>query len=213
MAEGQAYLIWGCSGHARVLSDLIALRGGHVLAYVDRAPVPSVRPPVPVLAAEAFDDWVRALEGPQDVCGLVAIGHCVPERVSLLRRFEALGLRTPPLIHPQASVAPSAVLGAGVQVLAQAVVAADARVGDGSIVNHRALVDHECQIGQASHITPGATLCGCVTLGDRVFVGAGAVILPRVTVGEGAVIGAGAVVTRDVPAGATVSGNPARIHS
>jgi len=41
-------------------------------------------------------------------------------------------------------------------------------------------------------------------------IGAGAVILPGVTIGEGAMIGAGAVVTRDVPAGETWVGNPAR---
>lgn len=41
-------------------------------------------------------------------------------------------------------------------------------------------------------------------------IGAGAVILPGVTIGEGAMIGAGAVVTRDVPAGETWAGNPAR---
>jgi acetyltransferase-like isoleucine patch superfamily enzyme len=41
-------------------------------------------------------------------------------------------------------------------------------------------------------------------------IGAGAVILPGLTIGEGAMIGAGAVVTADVPAGATMIGNPAR---
>lgn len=41
-------------------------------------------------------------------------------------------------------------------------------------------------------------------------IGAGAVILPGVTIGEGAMIGAGAVVTKDVPAGETWIGNPAR---
>lgn len=42
-------------------------------------------------------------------------------------------------------------------------------------------------------------------------VGGGAVILPGVTIGERAMVGAGAVVIRDVPAGATVVGNPARV--
>ncbi len=40
-------------------------------------------------------------------------------------------------------------------------------------------------------------------------IGANATILPGIEVGAGAMIGAGAVVTRDVPAGATVVGNPA----
>lgn len=42
-------------------------------------------------------------------------------------------------------------------------------------------------------------------------IGAGAIIVCGVTIGEGAMVGAGAVVTRDVPPGATVVGNPARL--
>jgi len=44
-------------------------------------------------------------------------------------------------------------------------------------------------------------------------IGAGAIILPGLHIGAGAMIGAGAVVTKNVPAGATVVGNPARILS
>ncbi len=42
-------------------------------------------------------------------------------------------------------------------------------------------------------------------------IGSGATLLCGVTVGENAVVGAGSVVTRDVPAGAVVAGNPARV--
>jgi acetyltransferase-like isoleucine patch superfamily enzyme len=42
-------------------------------------------------------------------------------------------------------------------------------------------------------------------------IGSGAVLLCGITVGENAMIGAGSVVIRDVPDGATVAGNPARV--
>jgi len=42
-------------------------------------------------------------------------------------------------------------------------------------------------------------------------IGSGATLLCGITVGERAVVGAGSVVTRDVPPGAVVAGNPARV--
>ena len=49
-----------------------------------------------------------------------------------------------------------------------------------------------------------------VRIGRDVWIGGGAIILPGVAIGDGAVVGAGSVVTRDVGAGVTVAGNPAR---
>lgn len=42
-------------------------------------------------------------------------------------------------------------------------------------------------------------------------IGSNSTVLGGITIGEGAVVGAGSVVTKDVPPGATVAGNPARI--
>jgi maltose O-acetyltransferase len=52
-----------------------------------------------------------------------------------------------------------------------------------------------------------------VEIGRNVWIGGGAILLPGVTIGEDAIVGAGSVVTRDVPAGVTVAGNPARLIS
>jgi maltose O-acetyltransferase len=49
-----------------------------------------------------------------------------------------------------------------------------------------------------------------VMIGANVWIGGGAIILPGVTIGDDAIVGAGSIVTRDVPAGVTVVGNPAR---
>jgi acetyltransferase-like isoleucine patch superfamily enzyme len=49
-----------------------------------------------------------------------------------------------------------------------------------------------------------------IVIGDEVWIGRGAIVLGGVTIGEGATIGANAVVTRDVAAGDTVVGVPAK---
>ncbi|WP_051229361.1 acyltransferase [Paludibacterium yongneupense] len=53
--------------------------------------------------------------------------------------------------------------------------------------------------------------CRSVTIEDGAWIGAGATLLKGVTIGARAVVGACSVVTRDVPAGAVVVGNPARV--
>lgn len=50
-----------------------------------------------------------------------------------------------------------------------------------------------------------------IAIESNAWLGGGAIVLPGATIGENAVVGAGAVVTRNVPAGAVVVGNPARV--
>lgn len=50
-----------------------------------------------------------------------------------------------------------------------------------------------------------------VVIGRYVWIGGNSIILPGVTIGQGAIIAAGSVVTKDVPEGALVGGNPARV--
>jgi acetyltransferase-like isoleucine patch superfamily enzyme len=56
-----------------------------------------------------------------------------------------------------------------------------------------------------------AVIARPVVIEDDVWVGIGAIILKGVHIGRGARIGAGAVVTKDIPAGASVAGNPAQL--
>ena len=97
----------------------------------------------------------------------------------------------------------------------------------GAAIGRRVFIDHGMGIvvGETAEIGDDCTLYQGVTLGGTswnkgkrhptlarsVVVGAGAKILGPILIGDGAKIGSNAVVVRDVPAGATAVGIPARI--
>jgi len=97
----------------------------------------------------------------------------------------------------------------------------------GATIGRRFFIDHgmgvvigeTAEIGDDVTLYHGVTLGGTSwkegkrhpTLGNGVVVGAGAKILGPITIGDGAKIGSNAVVVKDVPAGATAAGIPARI--
>lgn len=132
-------------------------------------------------------------------------------RRSVSERLHRMGHVAEMLRHPDAIVAKSAVLGAGSMVMARAVVNTEARVGAGCLLNTGCVVEHHCELQDFVHLAPGVLLGGSVRVGENAFLGLGAVVLPNLEIGHGAVVGAGAVVIRDVPPGAVVAGNPARI--
>lgn len=84
------------------------------------------------------------------------------------------------------------------------------RIGRCFHVNLYSYVEHDCVIRDFVTFAPGVKCNGNVTIGDRAYIGSGAVIRQGLTIGPDAIVGMGAVVTRDVPAGATVVGNPAK---
>lgn len=71
-------------------------------------------------------------------------------------------------------------------------------------------VGHDAIIGEDCELAPGTVIGGHVTIGNNVRFGINSCVRPYITIGDGARIGAGAVVIKDVPAGQTWVGNPAR---
>ena len=213
MSEQRKFVLWGSSGHAKVLAETISLQGGCVVALFDNSEVKSSLSGIPVYIGESqFCNWAE-IQGNKikRISGLVAIGGARGrDRIAIQDLFRRYGLTVPVLRHPSSVISSTSVLGAGTQVLALSNIASEVQLGEACIVNHSASVDHECKLGNGVHIAPGATLCGCVNVADNVFVGAGAIILPHLSIGANSKIGAGAVVIRNVPEGVTVVGNPAK---
>lgn len=192
-------IVFGASGHGKVVLDLLQAQGRRVERFVDDHPTTDAVLGVPVTGNDLpeADDQFEAV---------IAIGS---NRVrQLIDARHRLAWVTG--VHPTAAVSPFAEVGEGTVVMAQAAINPSARVGRHCIVNTGVVVEHDCVIGDFAHISPGAALAGNVTVGEGTHVGTGASVIPGVTIGAWATVGAGAVVIRDVPDGATVVGNPAR---
>ena len=215
MDKSKNFVLWGSSGHAKVLADLIFIKRYKIIALFDNdLNAITCLPNVPLYyGATGLKEWIRGQDSITDIFAAIAIGGSRgKDRATLGNQLQLAGLNLATLIHPTASIAQTVKIGTGCQILANAVVAADSTMGDACIVNNSANIDHECQLGHGVHIAPGAVLCGCISVSDNAMIGAGAVILPRLRIGRNAIIGAGAVVTKDVPDGVTVFGNPAKIY-
>ena len=85
-----------------------------------------------------------------------------------------------------------------------------AHFGLGVVLHNRTIIGKNCKIYQ--NVTIGSrNSIGPPTIGNNVLIGTGAIILGKITIGDGASIGAGSVVLKDIPPGATVVGNPAKV--
>jgi UDP-N-acetylbacillosamine N-acetyltransferase len=200
----QPLLVYGAGGHGLVVAEAAELAGFDVLGFIDDGQFPGT--PVGDFAVLGGG----GMAGEYDAALIVAIGNN-HHRWTVLERLLEAGAIVTSVIHPSATVSPSARIDTGVFIGPKAVIHAQATVGQGGIVNSAAVVEHHVNLAAAVHVAPGAVLTGRVRVGARAMIGAGAVVLPDVAIGDDAVVGAGAVVTRSVDAQCTVVGNPAKV--
>jgi len=200
-------ILIGGGGHALVVAEAARLAGCHLAGfYDDNAQAPCAAK----LGLEHFGPLVDFYEASStNPAYIIALGDLRLRAAFLADLGERHATGAWSVIHPHASVAPSAVIGSGAFIGPRAVVHSFAVVHAHAVINTGAIVEHECIIGENAHIAPGAVLAGNVKVARQALVGIGSRVLPGIKVGIGSVVGAGAVVVQDVPEGDTVVGVPA----
>src|SRR5262245_44095815 len=209
LSSSRDLIIWGASGHALVVADIVRLEGLYrIVAFFSDRPEPSDEfCGVPLLTNR---DQLRTLraQGKQNL--ILAFGHCNARlRLASVARTEGFELGT--AVHPKAIIAEGVRIGAGSVISAGVVINPASAIGENVIVNTSASIDHEGAIEDGAHIGPGAHLGGRVKVGRAAWIGIGAIIKDRVRVGADSIVGAGSVVLHDVPEKSVVVGVPAKV--
>lgn len=189
-------ILYGASGHAKVIIDILEANGQKIDFIVDDNPA----------LTELLDYEVRRNTGEYDEA-IISIGSC-EIRKKVVESIKVNMYLTS--VHPSAIVSPRATIDEGTVVMHGAIVQSCAKIGKHCIVNTGASVDHDCEIGDFVHVAPHATVLGGVKVGDGSWIGAGSVVKQYITIGKNCMIGAGAVVLKDVPDGVTVVGVPGK---
>lgn len=198
--------IYGAGGEGREVKEAAQLQNEwEALVFIDDTLGAGVLDGCPRLPFAEFCKLYPAEEIPI----VVAVGEpCL--RALLCKRASAAGYRFANVIHPAATVSPTAVLGRGITVKSGAFLSAAAEIGDnvgigaGAIVSHDTVVERDCQI------SPNVALGGHCRIGTQTFLGMGACVRQGVEIGARCIIGMGAVVTKNIPDDTVAYGNPAR---
>lgn len=192
--------IIGASGHGKVIADIAKENGYEELIFLDDNEDIHECGGYPIVgrSSEILNIDANVIVG----IGNAKIRKHIQESIPSERLIT--------LVHPNAVVSESAILGVGTVVMAGAVINPDVVIGKGCIINTCSSVDHDCKVGDYVHIAVGSHLCGTVSIGDGTWIGAGATVINNISVCSKCMIGAGAVVVNNIVNIGTYIGVPAR---
>ncbi|QDZ06939.1 acetyltransferase [Sphingomonas panacisoli] len=200
--------VYGASGFGRELMPLVRAQYGGPgveLYFVDDGTADGV-------SVLSFDQFLNMTHDEKRVA--IAIGNSTV-REALDRKCSDNGISVLDVRSATSTVLDNVVLGEGSVLCGYTHLTSDIRIGRHFHANIYSYVAHDCVIGDFVTFAPGVKCNGNVHIDDHAYIGTGAILKQGnpgspLRIGRGAVVGMGAVVTKDVPAGATVVGNPAR---
>lgn len=194
--------LYGASGHAKVLVDVINSTGENVSGIFDDDPKKSTFSNIPFLGKYVGGDILL-----KNSKFLISIGDNKTRKL-ISKQIRQDFFST---CHNSSVISGSVNIGKGSAVMPLAVINAGTIIGNHCIVNTGAVIEHDCVVGNFVHIAPNATVTGNVSIGEGTLIGARSLVIPGVKIGKWVTIGAGAVIISDVPDYAVIVGNPGKI--
>ena len=191
-------ILFGASGHAKVIIDILEGNGVQVEKIYDDNP----------RTDNIFGIGVEhSSQIGENKAAIISVGNNT-NRKKISEKYK---FQYQIAVHKTATISVHSKIGEGTVIMANVAVNPSVEIGKHCIINTGAVLEHDCKISDFAHISPNAALAGNVEVGEGTHVGIGASVIQGVKIGKWATIGAGAVVIKDVPDFAVVVGSPARI--
>lgn len=193
-------LLYGASGHAKVVRDCVLANGKEVVALFDDNTDIIKLDDIPVVGVYRSDYK-------PDLPMIVTVGDNLIRKKLVSKVKHAFGKA----IHPSAVVSTYAKVGEGSVIMPSAILNSASEIGMHCILNSSAIIEYDCILEDYVHVSPNVTLCAGTFVGEGTHIGAGATIIPGKRIGKWCVIGAGSVITQDIPDFSMVVGVPGKI--
>lgn len=200
-------IIFGASGHAKVIADIIKKSGDELIGFLDDN--------LAIQGKTIFDGKKvlgttikEVVDKYKDYYFIIGIGSnrvrkLISEKYPYLKWYTA--------IHPNTVIGAEVEIGEGTTVVAGAVINTGTKIGRHCIINTCSSIDHDNILEDYIHVSPGAHLAGTVKICEGTWVCIGATVINNVIIEKNNIIGAGATVIDNIEENnGTYVGVPAR---
>ena len=211
MYDPRKVVIFGCSGHAKVVVDILESNEDYkLIGFIDRfIPENTNVLDYKVIGTESF--LPKLMKKYKFNKGVIGIGdNFIRSKVVNFIKKIAPDFKFINCIHNSAKLSKYCDFGVGNVVMPGVSINASSIISDHCILNTNSSLDHDCRMKSYSCLAPNSAVGGNCIIGKYSYVGIGASIFHGVEIDENCIVGGGSVLNNNTKSNSTYYGIPAR---
>ena len=214
MINTNKIVIFGTSGHAKVIVDIIeSLPEYDLVGFIDNLDKVGNRIlDYPIIGNDL--ELSKLMNHYQFNKGVIGIGdnfirYKIAEKIiKIAPNFEFINC-----VHSSAKLSKHCILGVGNVIMPGVTINASSVIANHCILNTNSSLDHDCEMMDYSSLAPNSVVGGNCSIGNFSHIGIGASIFHGISIGNNSIVGGGSVVSRDTDSNSTLFGIPAKRKS
>jgi len=211
MYDPRKVVIFGSSGHAKVVLDILESNNNYeLIGFIDKF----ITKDTSVLNYKVIGDELllpKLMQKYNFNKGVVGIGNnFVRSKVVNLVKNIAPDFQFINCIHNSANISKHCKFGVGNVIMPGVSINASSIISDHCILNTNSSLDHDCKMDKFSCLAPNSAVGGNCIIGEFSYVGIGASIFQGVSIDQNCIIGGGSILNKNAKADSTYYGIPAK---